>query len=86
MYVCRTLDKTVTVIVFDDVVEGVCEMIPAPNLLADPSRPRQSSRRAIDCQLKAGRSRRRMLISQVGARGDGFFRLPDACACVMVAC
>jgi hypothetical protein len=39
MYVCLTLDKTVTFVGPDGL--GVWEMIPQPNLLADDSRPRQ---------------------------------------------
>lgn len=46
MYVCLTLDRTVTMVVLEEEGEGEWEMIPAPNLLADPSRPRHKSRPA----------------------------------------
>lgn len=45
MYVCRTLDSTVTVVARDEPAgEGVWEMIPAPSLFAEPSIPRHNSR------------------------------------------
>lgn len=46
MYVCRTFERTVTIVVLEDDGEGECEMIPAPSLLAEPSIPRQSNGRA----------------------------------------
>jgi hypothetical protein len=47
MYVWRTLDKTVTIVVLDEEGEGEWEMIPAPSLFADPSIPRHSKRPAV---------------------------------------
>ena len=43
MYVCRTLERTVTVVAREEPDgEGVWEMTPHPNLLADPSIPRHN--------------------------------------------
>lgn len=53
MYVWRTFESTVTIVVLDEEGEGEWEMIPAPSLLADPSMPRHSKRPAVYQLLNA---------------------------------
>jgi hypothetical protein len=51
--VCLMFDKT------EDEPSGACLIIPAPNLLAEPSRPSANTGRSVNVSLSEGSSRSR---------------------------